>query len=569
MTQFFDRAGLSRLLLEKLKSLSLWRYALFAAVFFHFLTWSFPFPSNFEVEKYLQGLRGETPEVGWIILTRLIDSIFGFGYAKFAFVLIGLGCAAMLYQVLVRIANQYVAIGGAMVFSTNAFIFTIWHRTQPEIVIALFYLGCVYSFVRFTTYWHLDLHKSANRTIFSVAALSFFMFNIDFNSACLMPSLGLMIFFVLLRLYSPGRALIVTTSIAVALGIVQWLLVPDTYATLVGSSRAYDSSQSMMDFFRNLRITYTDGYASDVWSKVYNNLDFMKLNSALHREREMFVYIFFGAMLLGVFLLKTGRLLYGLQGRTGFMGLVYNPHIPMILIFSVAFIFVMAAQIGSGGFSQEYLFFQVFILILLVTSIYSFFLMSRRENVQISSTPRWSELVYRPITVVACLVIAVLSLINSFYYVMPFRGSNYPTLYDTLERVSEVAECTSIAYAPSLYAVALARRQSPPAKDLKELYVDLNKHKPLIDGCIVLPLTAKDGVHEYSPTLTGESRPIADVLTKMGYRSMAHVMLPFYQKDPAYPFSVSNAGNPYQHAHGDPVFGFGGMQEVNIYRRVK
>lgn len=569
MTQFFDKTGLSKVLLEKLKSLSLWRYALFAAVFFHFFTWSFPFPSDIEVEKYLQGLRGATPEIGWIVLTRLIDSVFGFGYAKFAFVLIGLACVGLLYQILARLANQYVAIGGALIFSGNAFLFTIWHRTQSEIVIALIFLACIYVFVRFTTYWHLDIHKSANRTIFGIVSLAFFMFNTDFDSVFLMPSIGLMTFFVLLRLYSPGRALVAIISIAVALGIVQWLGVPDTYtlvADSIGADRKLETGASIV---HNLRANYADGYPSDIWSKIYKNLDFIKLDAAAHRKRELFVYLFFGAVLFGVFFLKAVRLMFNQRTKIGLMGMVYNPYIPLILILSLAFAFVTVAQIQYSGLSTEYMFFQVLILILLITSIYSFFLMSKRESVQVASLPRWSELVYRPITVVGCLIVAWLSLINAFYYVMPYRGSNYPTLYDALERVWEGTECARVAYAPPLYAVALSSKQNPPAKDLQELYLDLSEGKPLADGCIILPLIAKDGVYGYAPAVTGLSRPIVDVLAKMSYKSVAHITLPFYQKDPAYPVTAVKVRNPYEHAHGDPKFGFGGMEEINIYRSMK
>jgi len=169
---------------------------------------------------------------------------------------------------------------------------------------------------------------------------------------------------------------------------------------------------------------------------------------------------------------------------------------------------------------------------------------------------------------VACFFAAILSLTNAYFYVMPYRGSNYPTLYDALQRRWEGTGCARLAYAPPLYVLALASRQDPPAKSIDELYAALNKGEPLAEGCVILPLTAKDGVYGYSQAAARMATPI-DQLLKARYEPAAQIVLPFYQKDPAYPLTAASGHNPYEHAHGDPVYGFGGMEEITIYREVK
>ncbi len=568
MTELIQKNALSGILLEKLKSRVLWRNVLFATVFFHFFTWSFPYTSGTEAEKFLQGLRGEVSEGGWIILTRVIDAVFSFGYAKFAFVLIGLACVLLLYQILARLANEYLAIVGALVFSVNSFLFTNLHRTQPEAVIALLFLASVYLYVRFTTYWQVDIQKAAGVTTYGILALAFCMLNIDLRSVCLVPSLVLMIFFVQLRVYKPARASVSTITVALALGVVQWLLVPEMFTKLGAVMAAVAHAKIDMAFIDALRATYADGYASPLWRDIYKNLEFLNLDKAPHRGRELFVLMFVAATLMGLFMLKVGRLVKSQRTKLDVTAMAYGPHIPLVLVFGVAFLLTTALQLGVGGISSTYLFYQVFELILLCMSVYAFFLMSTRGGVQAANEPRWSELVYRPVAAVACFFAAILSLTNAYYYVMPYRGSNYPTLYDTLQRRWEGTGCARLAYAPPLYVAALASRQDPAAKSIDELYAALNEGKPLAEGCVILPLTAKDGVYGYAQAAARMGAPI-DQLLKARYEPVAQIVLPFYQKDPAYPLSANSGHNAYEHAHGDPVYGFGGMEEITIYREIK
>jgi hypothetical protein len=566
MTDILQQSKLSTLFFQKLNSKPLWQNILLIAIFFHLFTWSFPYPSNPEAEKYLQGLRGEAPEVGWIILTRIVDMIFSFGYAKFAFVLMGLACVLFIYQILARLANDYLAVIGALIFSVNSFIFTFWHRAQPEVVVALLFLACVYLYVRFATYWHIDIEKSAHITTFGIVALSFGMLNTDFYSLCLIPPLVLLIFFVQVRIYSPGRALVSTLIIALTLAAVQWLMVPRSYSEFIGNIEAIANAQIDLSVFEALRTIYTDGYASPVWQNLYKKLEFLKLDEAPHRVREMFVLMIVGATFACLFVVKLARLISGKWARIDFMAIVFSPHIPLVLMLLFAFLMTTASQVAVRGVSPTYLFFQVFILILLCLSIYAFFLKSTRGDLQIASEPRWSEIFYKLVATVACIVTFVLSLTNAIYYVTPFRGSNYPTIYDALQRRWEGTECSSVAYAPPLYVVALASEQHPPARSIEELYITFNEGKPLAEGCIILPLIAKDGVYGYAQAALKMPKPFFD-LVNIHYMPIAQIVLPFYQKDPAYPVTALINSNPYEHAHGVPIYGFGGMEAITIYRK--
>lgn len=566
MTHILQQSKLSTLFFQKLNSKILWQNILLAAIFFHLFTWSFPYPSNPEAEKYLQGLRGEAPEVGWIILTRIVDMIFSFGYAKFAFVLMGLACVLLIYQIITRLANEYLAIIGALIFSVNSFVFTYWHRAQPEVVIALLFLACVYLYVRFATYWHIDIEKSAHITTFGIAVLAFGMLNTDFYSLCLIPPLALLIFFVQVRIYTPGRALISTLIIALTLAAVQWLMAPSTYSEFIGIIQAIAKVQIDMPVFDALQTIYMDGYASPVWRNIYKKLEFLKLDEASHRAREMFVLMVVGATLACLFVVKLARLVSGKWARIDLMAIVYSPHIPLVLMLLFAFLMTTASQVAVRGFSPTYLFFQVFILILLCLSIYAFFLKSTRGDLQLVSEPRWSEIFYRLVATVACIVTFVLSLTNAIYYVTPYRGSNYPTIYDALQRRWEGAECSTVAYAPPLYVVALASEQHPPARSIEDLFITLSEGKPLAEGCIILPLIAKDGVYGYARAALKMPKPIADLVNRH-YIPIAQIVLPFYQKDPAYPVTSLVGRNSYEHAHGVPIYGFGGMEEITIYRK--
>ena len=565
MDVFLQNTGLSKLLFEKLKSRLLWRYVLFSAVFFHFFTWSFPYPSGPEVEIYLKGVRGEVPEGGWIIATRFVDTIFSFGYAKFAFVLIGLTCVLLLYGTLLRLANEYLAIAGALILSSNSFLFTNMHRTQPEVVIALMFLACVYLYVRFSTYWHVDVHKSASVTTYGILGLAFCMLNTDLRSVCLTPSLALMVYFVQLRLYEPARAILATITLVTALAIVQLLVAPDIYSLLSGAIGAVTHAKIDVAFIDALRTTYTDGYATSLWRNLYNNIEFLRLDEASQRGREMYTLILVSAIFTILFIFKVGRLINSQETKVDMMAMIYSPHIPLVLMFGLAFWVTTVLQVGVGGISATYLFFQVFVLILLCLSIYAFFLKATSGDIQTPSKPRWSELVYKPVAAVACVVTCISVLINVFFIVAPYRGSNYPTFYDALRRHWEGSGCMRLAYAPPLYAVALASKQSPPAKGIDEMYSALEEGRPLAKGCIILPLIAKDGVYAYAPAAARIPKHL-EQMRSLHYKPVAQISLPFYQKDPAYPVTAALGINAYKHAHGDPVYGFGGMEEITIYR---
>jgi hypothetical protein len=420
--------------------------------------------------------------------------------------------------------------------------------------------------VRFATYWHIDIEKSAHITTFGIAVLAFGMLNTDFYSLCLIPPLALLIFFVQVRIYSPGRALVSTLIIALTLAAVQWLMAPSAFTGFFGIIEAIAKMQIDMSVFDSLQTIYMDGYASPVWRNIYKKLEFLKLDEAPHRAREMFVLMVIGATLTCLFIVKLARLISGKWTRIDFMSLVYSPQIPLVLMLIFAFLMVTASQVAVRGVSPTYLFFQVFILILLCLSIYAFFLKSTRGNLQIASEPRWSEIFYRSVATVACIVTFVLSLTNAIYYVTPYRGSNYPTIYDALQRRWEGAECSSVAYAPPLYVVALASEQHPPARSIEELFITLKEGKPPAEGCIILPLIAKDGVYAYAQAALKMPKSIVDLLNKH-YIPIAQIVLPFYQKDPAYPFTAVVGGNSYEHAHGVPIYGFGGMEEIVIYRK--
>jgi hypothetical protein len=328
-----------------------------------------------------------------------------------------------------------------------------------------------------------------------------------------------------------------------------------------------DVMQAKIDgtFISALHTTYIDGYASSLWRNLYKNGDLLRLDDGRHRVRELYMLIIVSAIFTGLFLLKVGRLLNSQVAKVDKMAMIYSPHLPLVLIFGLAFLITTTLQFGVGGVSATYLFFQVIVLILLCVSIYAFFLKSTHGDIPSPRKARWSELVYRPVAVLACLVFGISGLINAYYIVSPYRGSNYPTVYDALQRHWEGSECVRLAYAPQVYAVALAINQSTPSKGIVELFSTLEDGRPLDNGCVILPLIAKDGVYDYA-NATGRIPRYLELMRSLQYKPVAQIALPFYQKDPAYPHTAYTGINTYKHAHGDPAYGFGGMEEITIYR---
>lgn len=568
MASLQKHTNLGKLLVDTLVSNSLWKGLLLGLVFFHVFTWSFPYPSNTEAEKYLQGLRGEAPEAGWIILTRIVEMTLSFGYAKFFFVALGLVCVLLVYQTFKILANKKLATVGALIFGLNSCLFTFMHRTQPEVVIALLFLASIYLYVRFATLWHIDLDKSAHLTTSSIAVLAFCMLNTDFYSIYLIPPLALLILFVQMRIYSLIRAIVSTIMMACAFMAVQWLIAPQTYFQFFEIAQENSHLKKDLTYFESLNLVYADGYTSSAWYSLYKGLDFLKFEEAFHGSREFLSLLIVSSILVILFLIKIMRLLSSRRwSRTDFMVMVYRPHIPLILTLCLAIFTTAASHVVVREVTPPHIFVLVFLLILLCFSIYAFFLKLIPAERQIVSVPRWSELVYKPVGVAALIITLVIGFANAVFYVAPFRGSNYPAVHDVLQRRWEGAECTRIAYAPTLYVVTLAGKQRPIPRSIEDLYEVMRAGKPLEEGCIILSLIAKDGVHSYAQAAEKMNESIVDLLSSAHYSQIDRIVLPFYQKDPLFPITAIESSNPYEHAHGVPLYGFGGMEEIIIYRK--
>lgn len=561
--------SLSAQLTVVLKSIILWRTLLFTAAFYHIFTWSSPFPSDTEANLYLNGLSGESAGFFWILLVRAFNVVFSFSYAKFAFVLIGLCSAGIVYSIFRRVAGESVAIITALIICGNSFLFNLWHRTQPEIVVLFLFLGSVYFFVRFSSYWHLDLKRSANITVAAIFCLSLAMINTDYSATSFLPAMQLMIFLIFYRVYSLHFASISTVVMFFLLFTLQLLVAPSYFGLVYGALITGATPESATSLFSALNATYLDGYASPVWEKIHSNLDFLNLSTASLRSRELASLLVVTLVSVILFAIKMMRLFNRNHDRVELQALCYGSHIPLVLVFLVASGVSTFFEVCLSGTSITYLAYAVVSSILLFASIYAFFVFSARGSIEATvGGVKLVELIYKPVAVVACCVIFSLSLANSMFYIVPYRGSNYPTIYDAMEQFWKGSACSRVAYGVPVLNAALNSGQKIPPKTLGELFHDIQMGRTLDEGCIVFPLIARDGVYQFAAQF--QLRSEVEELLREQYSQVAHLILPFYQKDAAYPFTDAKESmvgkNTYHHAHGHPLYGFGGMQDVIIYR---
>jgi hypothetical protein len=569
MKEFFNKELTISFLIEKLCSISFLRWLVFAEVFFHFFTWSFPFPSEAEATSYLQGLRGDSFGACWILLIRLIDAIFMFGYAKFAFVLIGIACIYLVYDLFTRLADPYVALIAALIFAGNGYLLTIWHSTQPEIFIIFIFLLCIFLFVRFFSCWHSDIYVAGYRTVVGISISALIMINTDTSGFGFIPSVVLMNFFVFNRMFDINKALI-STTITTSLFLALQFFISPTWINIVFVKENY--SFINFGFIKSLELTYIDGYASPLWKVVHKNLDFLSIHEGSLRAREFISIFSSGFIFFALLVMKVLRLTL-LKRKFDLKSFFYTPHFPLIIVFLVVFLVFLFLDFGSRGLSKSYLAYQVISLILFCLCIYTFLQRATRSNLSVSLESRFGDLVYQPIAIVATCIILTLGFLNSYAYVTPYRGSNYPAINDAIGQMRKGAGCEKVGYSTQIYAAALNTGQSIPPKSIKDLYEDISKGRSLNEGCIIMPLIARDRVYEYSLENYPFEQSIENFLAK-NYRVTVELKLPFYQRDPAYPFSLndksnlnlSNGSDRFMHVHGHESYKFGGWEDVVIYK---
>jgi hypothetical protein len=432
-------------------------------------------------------------------------------------------------------------------------------------IIALCLMSCIYLYVRFTTYWHVDIARSGTVTVCAIATIAFCMINIDASAICLVPSMILLVLFVQFQIYKPLQAIVSTLTIFATILILQWLLAPSVFGILGKFGSAITQSGQNRPIIESILTTYLDGYNLQIWDKHYQSFDFLKLDNAAHRILEAYVIALIGAVFIFLFLLKISFFMKKRRSKLEIASLQYRPEVPIIFVLGLAFALITPLQVVEGGDSPTYLFLQVLTLLLICLMIYTFFLGAGRGGFQFTKSPRWSELVYKPIAFTASGFLCILSLINFLFYVAPYRGSNYPSVYDVMQKRWGGTGCVTVSYAPPVYAVALRAKVMTPHQNDEGLDTLLKEGNHSEGDCIVLPLIARDGVtglHEK----TIQPGNLEVMLSKANYEPIDRIVLPFYQKDPMYPITTFELQDPYKHAHGAPGFGFGGTEDIVIYK---
>lgn len=560
--------SISSVIIKIAKSQSLWRTLFLLVAAYHILTWSSPFPSTKEAVFYESGINGTAQGFVWILLTRTVDQIFSFAYAKFAFVVIGLGSIALIYLIFRRVAGENVAIVSSIFVGTNSFVFSIWHSTRPEIVVFFIFLLAIFLFVKFSSYWHLNLTRSANVTIAGLLAISILVVNVDINAICFLPSIFLMIFMVAFRVQPLSWALIATSVVLITFLALQFLIMPSyfesIYKIIFDLGADYEKNNSVIF---SIHQTYIDGYKSPIWDYIHPYFNFLFLANAPIRSKELVTLVLAIILSIAVLGLKFFRIFLQVGRKNDFFSIFRGTNLPLVLIFGFSFATSILIVCIYRGLSSEALFYFVTSGVLFLVAVYAFLLSARKGFGSNTKSAIFYDAMYIPLAKTASGVLLLLGLTNAFLYVVPYRGSNYPTMFDALEQLWKGSGCQVVSYGPAELNLALPRFAGG-TKTLDEFFDDIKHGRSLGKGCVVTTLTARDGAYQYKSY--GEIRNKIESVFKNQYQPVAHLTLPFYQKDPAFPysenFSIENKKELYERAYGQIPYGFGGMQDIIIYK---
>jgi hypothetical protein len=197
---------------------------LFSVVFFHFFTWSFPFPSDIEAISYIGATNPESIYIVKTILFRVIDHFFTFAYAKSAFVSLGILSLIMLYILLSKVANKNIAALVCLVFGFNSYLFTVMHRANIIFFVFLCFLACLYILINFISQWKEDLKKSAYKALLLLVIFLLILLNSEAYTLPFAIPVLCMIFILFFRIYQARTALSLTIIVSITIGFLQYLI---------------------------------------------------------------------------------------------------------------------------------------------------------------------------------------------------------------------------------------------------------------------------------------------------------------------------------------------------------
>ncbi len=544
---------------------------LIATIFFHIFAWSFPFPTELEASKYLRGIKSDTFSYAWVFATRIIDSIFTFGYAKFAFVVIGILNVYILYNIFRSLANEYVALVLGLIFSVNSYILTFWHSTQPEIIVMLTFLCCIYLYVNFVSIWHSKIIYSTYLTTTGIILISLIMINLDDAAIIFIPSIFTLIFFTFYRALNFTKALL-ATALALMMAIaLQTILQYGTWHIFNGQ---FAGGGTEIDILDKLVKTYLDGYSSSVWQVVHPSFNFIYIDRAEVRVQEFFVIYIAGFIFLAFLIMKITKM-WVLIKRFNFKTIFYSGHIPVSLALILSTATALIFDLRADGGSRSLLAYQIISIVLLCFCSYSFLLRSAHARPIEDYEKKYSLMIYKPVAIFFAIMVISFGILNSYLYVAPYRGSNFPAIFDALGQVWKSADCSQLAYSGKIYQAAFYEKNRP-LKEIRELYKDILDKNVLKKGCILISDAGYEGVGGNSNQGSWSDNTLINSFLVNNYQELARITLPFYQKDPAYPFPrLSKLEMRRNHSEktldfpsGDGVYRFGGMENIIIYKSI-
>jgi hypothetical protein len=261
------------------------------------------------------------------------------------------------------------------------------------------------------------------------------------------------------------------------------------------------------------------------------------------------------------------ELLSRLEDKKTLLYVFFNPSLLLIvfplLIFSISSVIMFCFKI----YSEQLFAYWIFSLILFCGT--SFIFLSTFDKQKLYGNSRKEkihDIIYRPYFITSTLFLLFFSIFNIYAYVLPFRGSNYPALHDALAKVWQSSGCKELSYSSPLFSLILNDFNKSAGTNF-DFIEAVSNDKVKNSGCIVLPHIARDHVYNYEYSNQSEIEA-ADIYLSKNYEISARVLLPFYQMDPAYPFNelgeskIKDFKKPYGHS----VYGFGGMQDIVIYK---
>jgi hypothetical protein len=538
--------------------------AFFIVVFFHFFTWSFPFPSDLEASAYIQSANSDSIYVVKTILFRFIDHFFTFGYAKSAFVSLGILTLILIYVLFNRVGNKNIAAVISLIFGLNSYLFTIWHKANAIFFIFLCFLACLYILINFISHWKEDLKKSAYKALLFLIIFLLILLN---SEAYILPfalSVLFMIFILFLRLYNVRTALSLTLFTFVIICFFQYLIDQRVLFNLFLLEKYNDTDAGIVS---KLEYLYFDNYQSSLWQIIHKRLDFFDLKNCISKRNEFFLLCFIGLASLFFIARRFFELLSRLEDKKAVLHLIYNPSSLLVTIslslFSISSVVMFAFHI----YSEQLFSYWIFSLILFAGASFIFLSTFDKQKLYGSfNKENIHDIIYRPFFITSALILVFYSAFNIYTYVLPFRGSNYPTLHDAIAKVWKSSGCSELGYSSPLLSLIL-NDLNKSAGSYSDLIEDISNGKVNKNGCVVLPLVARNHAYNYQHSDQAEIEA-TDLYLGKNYEISARVLLPFYQMDPAYPFNELDNSKirDFKKPYGHPIYGFGGMQDIVIYK---